>query len=137
MTAGSSPRSFQSKSLTRAFSHRFIENNGTEQHFYATIAPKREQEARVIPRMLGIFLSSTRLTTISGSAALDGRLALLDQIIERRAKFNFIKERVANRLAVPVDQIRSDQIKAEPEWIFKDVNQHGLAPEPRSQRKLD
>src|SRR5579863_937086 len=125
------------KSLACAFSHRLIENNATEQHFYATIAPKRQQEPRVIPGTLGISLSGTRMTAIRGSAALDGRLALQDQIIERRVKFNFVKKPVANRPAVPVGQIRSYQIKAEPERIFKDVNQHGLAPEPRSQRKLD
>jgi hypothetical protein len=124
-------------SLARVFSRRLDGNNGAEQHLDATIAPQRKQEARVAARMFDICFSGCCLTIISGGAALDSRLALQGQPIERRLKINFVKKLAAYRLAVPVGQVRPYEIEAEPKGTFKDVNQRGFAPEPRSQSKLD
>ena len=110
--------------LAGVFSRRLVGNNSTEQHLDATIAPQREQEARVTGRMFGIVISDGCLTIISGSAIHDSRLTLQRQLIERPVKIDFAEKRVADRSAVPFGQVRSDQIEAEPKWIFKDVDQH-------------
>jgi hypothetical protein len=119
-----SPRSSLTEYLARGFLRRLVENNGTAQHLDATIAPQREQEARVTARIFGILFSDCCLTIISRSAALDSRLALQGHLIERCVKIDFVKKPVANRFAIPVCQVRSYEIEAEPKWTFKNVNQH-------------
>jgi hypothetical protein len=71
-----SARSSLAECLARAFSRRLVENSSTEQHLDATIAPQREQEARITDRMFGIVISDCCLTIISGIAPLYSRLTL-------------------------------------------------------------
>ena len=77
------------------------------------LAPQWKQEARVAVQMPGIFLSERCLTIIGGSTALDGRLALRGELIERCVKIHFVKKTVADRFSVPVGHVRSCEIEAE------------------------
>src|SRR5664280_1521947 len=108
--------------LALVSSCRSIENNGTEQHVDATIAPQWKQEARVAARMLGISCFEGCLTIVGRRAALDSRLALQSQLVERRVKIDFVKKAVADRSAVPIGHVRSREIEPEPKWTFKNAN---------------
>jgi hypothetical protein len=97
---------------TPGFFSSHADGDGAEQHLDATIAPQWKQEARVA-QMPGILLSERCLTIIGRSTALDGRLALRGELIERCVKIHFVKKTVADRFSVPVGHVRSCEIEAE------------------------